>query len=97
MKGVYVIHDQTTGARYVGSAHGDTGIRQRWSTYAATLHGNNVGLQDLLDEKGEEHFARTCSSRCWSSGRSAPTTRTSWTASRTGGKSSTPARSATTS
>ena len=32
MKGVYVIHDQTTGARYVGSAYGDTGIWQRWST-----------------------------------------------------------------
>lgn len=56
MKGVYVIHDQTTGARYVGSAYGDTGIWQRWSTYAATLHGHNVGLQELLQERGEEHF-----------------------------------------
>lgn len=26
MKGVYVIHDQVTGARYVGSAYGDTGV-----------------------------------------------------------------------
>jgi len=56
MKGVYVIHDQTTGARYVGSAYGDTGIWQRWSTYAQTLHGNNVGLQELLDEKGADYF-----------------------------------------
>ena len=56
MKGVYVIHDQTTGARYVGSAYGDTGIWQRWSTYAATLHGNNVGLMELLDEKGADYF-----------------------------------------
>jgi hypothetical protein len=56
MKGVYVIHDQTTGARYVGSAYGDTGIWQRWSTYAATLHGNNVGLKELLDDKGEDYF-----------------------------------------
>ncbi|WP_420452372.1 GIY-YIG nuclease family protein [Ilumatobacter sp.] len=56
MKGVYVIHDQTTGARYVGSAYGDTGIWQRWSTYAETLHGNNVGLKELMDEKGADHF-----------------------------------------
>ena len=56
MKGVYVIHDQTTGARYVGSAYGDTGIWQRWSTYATTLHGNNVGLQELVHDKGEEYY-----------------------------------------
>ena len=56
MKGVYVIHDQTTGARYVGSAYGDTGIWQRWSMYAATLDGNNIGLEELLDEKGAEYF-----------------------------------------
>ena len=56
MKGVYVIHDQTTGARYVGSAYGDTGIWQRWSTYAQTLHGNNVGLSELLDDKGADYF-----------------------------------------
>ena len=56
MKGVYVIHDQTTGARYVGSAYGDTGIWQRWSTYAQTLHGNNVGLRELLEEKGADYF-----------------------------------------
>lgn len=56
MKGVYVIHDQVTGARYVGSASGDTGIWQRWSTYAATLHGNNVGLEELVRAEGEEYF-----------------------------------------
>lgn len=56
MKGVYVIHDQITGARYVGSAYGDTGIWQRWSTYAATLHGNNAGLKELLGEKGADYF-----------------------------------------
>ena len=56
MKGVYVIHDQVTGARYVGSASGDTGIWQRWSTYAATLHGNNVGLQELVRAEGDEYF-----------------------------------------
>lgn len=56
MKGVYVIHDKETGQRYVGSAYGDTGIWQRWSTYAATLHGGNVGLKKLVEEKGEEYY-----------------------------------------
>ncbi|WP_296602161.1 GIY-YIG nuclease family protein [Nocardioides sp.] len=56
MKGIYVIHDRETGQRYVGSAYGDTGIWQRWSTYAATLHGGNVGLRELLEEKGEEYY-----------------------------------------
>jgi hypothetical protein len=56
MKGVYVIHDKETGQRYVGSAYGDTGIWQRWATYVATLHGGNVGLRELVDEKGEEYY-----------------------------------------
>jgi hypothetical protein len=56
MKGVYVIHDKETGQRYVGSAYGDTGIWQRWATYAATLHGGNVGLKALLEEKGDEYY-----------------------------------------
>lgn len=56
MKGVYVIHDSETGQRYVGSAYGDTGIWQRWATYAATLHGGNEGLKALLEEKGDESY-----------------------------------------
>jgi hypothetical protein len=56
MKGVYVIHDKETGQRYVGSAYGDTGIWQRWSTYATSLHGGNVGLKELLTEKGTEYY-----------------------------------------
>ena len=56
MKGVYVIHDKETGQRYVGSAYGDTGIWQRWATYAATLHGGNVGLKALLEEVGDEYY-----------------------------------------
>lgn len=56
MKGVYVIHDKETGQRYVGSAHGDTGIWQRWTTYAVTLHGGNVGLRELIETNGEEYY-----------------------------------------
>lgn len=59
MKGVYVIHDELTGEPYVGSAYGDTGIWQRWSHYAFTLHGDNVGLKAHLAVKGEEYFRKT--------------------------------------
>jgi hypothetical protein len=52
MKGVYVIHDRITGEPYVGSAYGDTGIWQRWSRYAETIHGDNVSLRKLVDDKG---------------------------------------------
>ncbi|WP_435198488.1 GIY-YIG nuclease family protein [Janibacter sp. GS2] len=56
MKGVYVIHDKETGQRYVGSAYGDMGIWQRWTTYAETLHGGNAGLKSLLDKMGDEYY-----------------------------------------
>jgi hypothetical protein len=52
MKGVYVIHDRLTGEPYVGAAYGDTGIWQRWSRYAETLHGDNVGLRALVEREG---------------------------------------------
>lgn len=55
MKGVYVIHDRLTGQPYVGSAYGDTGIWQRWSRYAETIHGDNVGLRALVDRTGAEY------------------------------------------
>jgi len=55
MKGVYAIHDQLTGEPYVGSAYGDTGVWDRWSTYAQTLHGGNVGLKKLVESKGAEY------------------------------------------
>lgn len=55
MKGVYVIHDRLTGEPYVGSAYGDTGIWQRWSRYAETLHGDNAGLRALVTSKGIEY------------------------------------------
>ncbi len=55
MKGVYVIHDQETGAPYVGAAYGDEGIWQRLCTYAATLHGGNVQLKALVAEKGDQY------------------------------------------
>lgn len=58
MKGVYVIHDAATGEAYVGSAYGDTGIWQRWSYYAHTFHGENVGLKAHLAAHGEDYFRK---------------------------------------
>ena len=55
MKGVYVIHDRLTGQPYVGSAYGDTGIWQRWSHYAETIHGDNVGPRGLVERRGADY------------------------------------------
>lgn len=57
MKGVYVIHDRTTGKPYIGSAYGDTGIWARWKQYAETLHGNNVDLRELVEKATPEDVA----------------------------------------
>jgi len=45
--GVYLIVAGTTGAQYVGSAHGEQGIWGRWQQYARTGHGGNKMLRDL--------------------------------------------------
>jgi hypothetical protein len=55
MKGVYVIHDRLTGEPYVGSAYGDTGIWQRWTHYAESIHGDNVGLRALVEGRGADY------------------------------------------
>jgi len=46
--GVYVISDTESGKLYVGSAIGEGGLWQRWSQYAATGHGGNKELRELL-------------------------------------------------
>lgn len=50
--GVYVISDAASGKLYVGSATGEGGIWQRWNQYAATGHGGNKELRELLRETG---------------------------------------------
>jgi hypothetical protein len=55
MKGVYVVHDKSTGKPYIGSAYGDTGIWQRWGSYVDSLHGGNVLLRELVGRKGEAY------------------------------------------
>lgn len=55
MKGVYVLHDRTTGEPYVGAAYGDIGIWDRLCQYAGSLHGGNVGLARMVKEKGPEY------------------------------------------
>jgi hypothetical protein len=53
--GVYVVVDRTTGKQYVGSAYGGVGLWQRWSIYAATGHGGNKELRELLKQEGPGH------------------------------------------
>ncbi len=56
IKGVYLISDTVSGKLYVGSATGDNGIWQRWSSYAINGHGGNKELRKLLagKQKGYE-------------------------------------------
>ena len=55
MKGVYVLHDRTTGEPYVGAAYGDVGIWDRLRQYSESLHGGNVGLAAMMREKGVDY------------------------------------------
>lgn len=55
VSGVYLIADQSNGMQYVGSAYGGVGLWQRWSAYAATGHGGNKELRQLLREHGDSY------------------------------------------
>jgi len=55
-KAVYLIHDQSTGKMYVGSATGDNGmLLQRWRNYVSNGHGGNKDLIELVADKGFEY------------------------------------------
>ena len=45
--GIYLITDTRDGRHYVGKADGAESIRQRWSAYATSGHGGDVGLRGL--------------------------------------------------
>ena len=55
MKGVYVIHDRSSGKAYVGSAYGDTGVWARWGQYVDSLHGGNINLRALVEDEGDAY------------------------------------------
>jgi len=46
--GVYLILAEGSGDLYVGSAYGEGGIWTRWRNYAASGHGGNALLRDLI-------------------------------------------------
>lgn len=46
-RGVYLIHDRSSGRSYVGSAYGEDNILGRWLNYAASGHGGNQKLRPL--------------------------------------------------
>jgi hypothetical protein len=50
--GVYLISDKRSVKLYVGSASGEGGLWQRWCQYAATGHGGNVELKQILQNEG---------------------------------------------
>lgn len=47
--GIYLISHPPSGKLYVGSAHGEGGIWQRWCHYSTSGHGENVELKKLLE------------------------------------------------
>jgi hypothetical protein len=55
VSGIYVIADRHTGKLYVGSATAGEGIWSRWCAYAATGHGGNQELAELLDREGPDY------------------------------------------
>jgi hypothetical protein len=57
IKGVYLIADTKAGKVYVGSATGDSGIWQRWSSYVAVGHGGNKELRNLLKDKSRDYWS----------------------------------------
>ena len=58
VNGIYLILDAESGKQYIGSAYGIGGIWQRWCEYAASGHGGNKELVDLLkpDPLRARHF-----------------------------------------
>lgn len=56
VKGIYCITDTRNGKLYIGSASGKDGILQRWNDYKASFTGGNKGLQELLENEGEDYF-----------------------------------------
>jgi len=59
IKGIYLISDTNTHKRYVGAAYGDGGVWSRWCSYAATGHGNNVELRELVSEPSLEYCRKS--------------------------------------
>lgn len=56
VKGIYLLADNKSGKLYIGSAKGSESIYGRWSNYIYGLDGGNLGLRELIEEKGEEYF-----------------------------------------
>ena len=52
---VYVIADSKTGKMYVGIAHGEGGVWNRWAQYAENGHGGNKRLREVLGKKGKKY------------------------------------------
>lgn len=53
VQGVDLITDPEDGRQYVGKADGTERILGRWTAYAQSGHGGNVGLRQLLQEHPE--------------------------------------------
>ena len=57
--GIYMLSDRNTGKRYIGSAYGQEGIWQRWSSYIYSQNGGNKELLQLNNNYIRENFTFT--------------------------------------
>ncbi len=55
-KGVYLLVDDKTGKKYVGSAYGADMLLGRWESYINTCHGGNKLLKKLKDDYIKDNF-----------------------------------------
>lgn len=55
IKGVYLLTDTASGKLYIGSATGNYGIWDRWSSYLNNGHGGNKELKVLLHDNGDDY------------------------------------------
>ena len=57
--GIYMLFDESTGKKYIGSAYGETGIWKRWSDYIYSNNGGNKEMLQLPSKQIRNHFTFT--------------------------------------
>lgn len=55
-KGIYLISDQASGKKYVGSAYGQKMLYSRWADYIRSGHGGNIALKKLDFDYIKQNF-----------------------------------------
>lgn len=57
--GIYMLFDKNNGKKYIGSAYGQEGIWQRWTSYIYSQNGGNKELLQLDNDYIKDNFTFT--------------------------------------